>query len=60
MANFDIKTKLSSLKIENVTVINLKTIAILRCIKRYNKLRKAELIHKLAQLHLYEFSCRCN
>ena len=44
---FDIKTKFSSLKMENITVINLKAIAKQRGIKGYYKLMKSELIHKL-------------
>ena len=35
---------------KNITVLNLKAIAKQRCIKGYYKLRKAELIHKLAAI----------
>ena len=45
---FDLKTKYCSLKMNNITVINLKALAKQRDIKGYYKLRKAiELIHKL-------------
>ena len=47
---FDLKTKFSSLKINNITVIELKDIAKQRGIEGYYKLRKAELIHKLEAL----------
>ena len=44
---FDLKTKLSSLKMNNITVIELRAIAKQRDIESYCKLREAELIHKL-------------
>ena len=44
---FELKTKFSSLKINNITVIELKAIAKQHDIEGYYKLRKAELIHKL-------------
>ena len=47
MSTFDIKTKFSSLKLESITVIKLKAIAKHLGVKGYNKLRKAESIHKL-------------
>ena len=47
---FYLKTKLSSLKMNNITVIDLKAIAKQRDIEGYYKLRKAELIHKLEVL----------
>ena len=42
-----LKKKYSSLKINNITVIKLKALAMQRGIKGYYKLRKAELIDKL-------------
>ena len=47
---FDLKTKFSSLKMNNIIVIELKDIAKQRGIEGYYKLRKAELIHKLEAL----------
>ena len=47
---FDLKTKFSSLKINNITVNELKAIAKKRSIEGYYKLRKAKLIHKLEAL----------
>ena len=46
----DLKTKFSSLKLKNDTVIELKATAKQRDIEGYYKLRKAELIHKLEAL----------
>ena len=46
MDNIGLK-KYSSLKIDNITVIELKALAKQRGIKGYYKLRKAELIQKL-------------
>ena len=42
-----LKKKDSSLKMDNITVIKLKTLGKQRGIKGYYKLRKAELIQKL-------------
>ena len=47
MDNIGLNKKYSSLKIDNITVIKLKTLAKQRGIKGYYKLRKAELIQKL-------------
>ena len=47
MDNIGLKKKNSSLKMDNITVIKLKTLAKQRGIKDYYKLRKAELIQKL-------------
>ena len=47
---FYLKTKCSSLKMNNITVIELKAIAKQHGIEVYYKLRKAELIHKLEAL----------
>ena len=47
MASFDLKSTCSSLKINNITVLNLKAITKQRGIKGYYTLRKAELTHKL-------------
>ena len=47
MDSFGIKTKYCSLKMNNITVIELKALAKQSGIKGYYKLRKAELIHKL-------------
>ena len=47
---FDLVTKFSSLKMNNITVIELKAIATQHGIECYYKLRKAELIHKLKAL----------
>ena len=47
---WNLKTKFSSLKMSNITVIQLKAIAKHHGIKGYYKLRKAELIHKLEAL----------
>ena len=47
MDNIGLNKKYSSLKMDNITVIKLKTLAKQRGIKDYYKLRKAELIHKL-------------
>ena len=44
---FDLKTKFFSLKMNNITVIELKVIAKQGGIEGYYKLRKAEFIHKL-------------
>ena len=46
MDNISLKKKYSSLKMDNITVIKLKTLAKQRGIKGYYKLRKAELIQK--------------
>ena len=46
MVSFDLKTKYCSLKMNNITVMNLKSLAKLHGINDYYKLRKAELIHK--------------
>ena len=47
MDNIDLKIKYSSLKMDNITVIKLKTLAKQRGIKGYCKQRKAELRQKL-------------
>ena len=47
MDNTGLKKKYSSLKMDNITVIKLKTLAKQRGIKGYYKLREAELIQKL-------------
>ena len=47
---FDLKTKFSSLKMNNITAMELKAIAKQCGIKGYYKLRKAELMHKLEAL----------
>ena len=47
---FYLKIKFSSLKMNNITVIELKAIAKQRGIEGYYKLRTAELIHKLEAL----------
>ena len=47
---FDLKTKFSSLKMNNISVIELKAIAKQRGIEGCYKLRKAELRHKLEAL----------
>ena len=47
MDNNGLKKKYSSLKMNNITVIKLKTLSKQRSIKGYYKLRKAELIQKL-------------
>ena len=47
MVNIMLKKKYSSLKMDNITVIKLKTFAKQRGIKGYYKLRKAELTQKL-------------
>ena len=47
---FELKTKFSSLKMNNITVIELKIIAKQQCIEGYYIIRKAELIHKLEAL----------
>ena len=47
MDNIGLEKKYSSLKIDNITVIKLKTLAKKRGIKGYYTLRKAELIQKL-------------
>ena len=47
MDNIGLKKKYSALKMDNTTVIKLKTLAKQRGIKGYYKLRKAELIQKL-------------
>ena len=47
---FYLKTKFFSLKMNNITVIELKAIEKERGIEGYYKLRKAELIHKLEAL----------
>ena len=47
MDNIGLKKKYSSLKIDTITVIKLKTLAKQRGIKGYYKLRKAELIQKI-------------
>ena len=54
MDNIGLKQKYSSLKIDNITVVKLKTLAKQRGIKRYYKLRKAELIHALESIRLVE------
>ena len=46
MDNIGLKKKYSSLKMDNITVIKLKTLAKQRGIKYYYKLRTAELIQK--------------
>ena len=46
--NIGQKKKYSSLKMDKITVVKLKTLAKQRGIKGYYKLRKAELIPKLA------------
>ena len=47
MDNIGLKKKYSLLKMNNITVIRLKTLAKQRGIKGYYKLRKADLIQKL-------------
>ena len=47
MDNIGLKKKNSSLKMDNITVIKLKTLAKQRGIKGYYTHRKAELIQKL-------------
>ena len=47
MDNIGLKKKYSSLKMDKITVIKLKTLAKQYGIKGYYKLRKAELIQKL-------------
>ena len=47
MDNIGLKKKYCSLKMDNITVIKLKTLAKQRGINGYDKLRKAELIQKL-------------
>ena len=47
MDNIGLKKKYSSLKIDNITVIKLKTLAKQRGIEGYYRLRIAELIQKL-------------
>ena len=47
MDNIGLKKKYASLKMNNITVIKLKALAMQRGIKGYYKLRKAELIQKL-------------
>ena len=47
---FDLKTKFSSLKMNNITVIELKAIAKQHGIEGYYKPIKTELIHKLEAL----------
>ena len=47
MDNIGLKKSYYSLKIDNITVIKLKPLAMQRGIKGYYKLRKAELIQKL-------------
>ena len=47
MDNIGLKKKYSSLKMDSITVISLKTLAKQHGIKGYYKLRKAELIQKL-------------
>ena len=47
MDNIGLKKKYSSLKMDNITAIKLKTLAKRRGIKGYYKLRKAELRQKL-------------
>ena len=47
---FDLETKLSSLKMNDISVIERKAVAKQRGIQGYYKLRKAELIHKLEAL----------
>ena len=46
MDNIGLKKKYSSLEMDNITVIKMKTLAKQRGIKGYYKLRKAELIQK--------------
>ena len=52
MDNLGLKKKYCSLKMDNITVIKLKTLAKQRGIKGYYKFRKAELIKnwKLIQM----------
>ena len=45
--NICLKEKYSSLKMDNITVVKLKTLANQRSSKGYFKLRKADLIQKL-------------
>ena len=47
---FDLKTTFSSLKMNNITVIELKAIAKQHGIEGYYKLRKVELIHNFEAL----------
>ena len=46
MKSFDLKKKLSSRKMDNITVINLRAVAKQRGIKGYYKLRKDEMLDK--------------
>ena len=50
MDKIGLKKKYCSLKMDNITVIKLKSLAKQRGIKGYYKLRKAELIQKLEAL----------
>ena len=50
MDNIRLKKKYSSLKMDNITIIKLKTLAKQRGIKGYYKVRKAELIQNLEAL----------
>ena len=50
MVRFRLEKNISSLKLNNINIIELKAIAKQRGIKGYYKLRKAELIHKLVAL----------
>ena len=47
MDSIGLKNAYSSLKIDNITIIKLNALAKQRGIKRYYKLRRAELIQKL-------------
>ena len=47
MDDIALKKKYCSLKMDNITVVKLKALAKQRGIKRYYKLRKAELIQQL-------------
>ena len=50
MFRFCLEKKFSSLKVNNINVIDLKALAKQRGIEGYYKLRKAELMHKLEDL----------
>ena len=54
MDNIGLKKMYSSLKMDNITVVKLKTLTKQRGIKGYYKLRKAELIHALEAVRLVE------
>ena len=57
MDNIGLKKEYSSFKMDNITVVKLKTIAKQRGIKGYHKLKKAELIHAVEVVRLVEQKC---